>query len=444
MASEISNRLKHPENYKNGIEKSEIRKAAKANEKTYVGYRPLMHQLTVHRALDKAYRSGKVYVVKARRQVGKSIMVEQELLRFAITYSRTTSACISPTLAQSRKVFTDILDCISDSGVVMKKNETLLEIVLINGSKIFFKSAEQRDSLRGFTISGILCIDECAFISDEIFQLVLPWTNVHRAPILMTSTPKFKEGFFWDYWNRGLDRRNGSVKAFDFNNFDTSALLPPEKMEEYRHTLPRNQFLTEYMGEFLDGDGVVFTDFKSLQKPYTEKPTGLYVGIDWGTGNGEDSTSLSVIDEKGRQVYTMNFNDKNTTQQIDTIGAYLESIRGVLKYVRPELNSIGTPMTELLKQKCPWAKIEGAVTTNTSKADMVSSLQVAFEQKQITLLPDEEQARELSIYEADYNYKTKNITYNAPKGHHDDRVIALMLSWSAYKEGNKKGIYHLR
>ena len=49
----------------------------------YQGYNPFPHQLAVHRALNYAYRSGKVYVVKARRQVGKSILVEQELLRFA-------------------------------------------------------------------------------------------------------------------------------------------------------------------------------------------------------------------------------------------------------------------------------------------------------------------------------------------------------------------------
>ena len=172
--------------------------------KTFVGYSPLEHQRAVHRALSNSYRSGKIYVIKARRQVGKSIMVEQELLRFAITYSGTTSACVCPTLSQARKMFQDIIYCIIDSGVVRKKNETLLEIDLINGSKIFFKSAEQKDSLRGYTISGLLCVDECSFIDDEVFYgLLLAWTNVHRAPILLTSTPKFKQGFYWNYWNIG-------------------------------------------------------------------------------------------------------------------------------------------------------------------------------------------------------------------------------------------------
>lgn len=409
----------------------------------YQGYNPFPHQLAVHRALNYGYRSGKVYVVKARRQVGKSILVEQELLRFAINFARTTNACVSPTLSQARKVFQDIIDCIGDSGVVKKKNETLLEIELINGSRIFFKSAEQRESLRGYTISGILCIDECAFISDDIFNTVIPWCNVHKAPILLTSTPKFKEGFYWSYWNLGLDPDNMNVESFDFNDFDTSMLLSPDKLEEYRKILPSGQFRTEYLGEFLDADGIVFQGFKECVG-FSDSYQKLYVGIDWGTGNGEDSTSISVLNERCEQVFYFNFNDKNTTAQIEFISEFLNRHRGVIKLVVPELNSIGTPMTELLRNKCPWVKIEGVTTTNTSKCDMVNALQVAFEQKKIKILDEERQLRELSMYEAQFNPKTKNITYNAPRGHHDDTVIALGLSLTAYNNSNKKGNYSWR
>ena len=410
----------------------------------YEGYHPFEHQRAVHRALDYGYRSGKVYVVKARRQVGKSILVEQELLRYAINFARTTNACVSPTLSQARKIFQDIIDCIYDSGVVKKKNETLLEIELVNGSRIFFKSAEQRDSLRGYTISGLLCIDECAFIPDDIFNMVIPWTNVHNAPILLTSTPKFKEGFYWSYWNLGLNPENENVKAFDFNDYDTSMLLSAEKLEEYRKILPQGQFRTEYLGEFLDADGIVFTGFKECVYAPESLDGKLYVGIDWGTGNGEDSTSISVLNDRCEQVYFFNFNDKTTTAQIEFISSFLTKHRKDIKLVVPELNSIGTPMTELLRNKCPWVKIEGVTTTNTSKCDMVNALQVAFEQGKIRILDEEKQLRELSMYEAQFNPRTKNITYNAPSGHHDDTVIALGLSLVAFNNSNKRGNYSWR
>ena len=84
---------------------------AKQEKKTFKGYVPFSHQRAVHNALNNAYGSGKIYVVKARRQVGKSIMVEQELLRFAINYKNTVNACVCPTLNQARKMFQDNTLC---------------------------------------------------------------------------------------------------------------------------------------------------------------------------------------------------------------------------------------------------------------------------------------------------------------------------------------------
>lgn len=413
--------------------------------KTFVGYCPLPHQKAVHRALDYAYRSGRIYVVKARRQVGKSIMVEQELLRFAITYNGTVNACVCPTLSQARKMFQDIVYCISDSGVVKKKNETLLEIDLINGSKIFFKSAEQKDSLRGYTISGLLCVDECSFIADDVFYgLLLAWTNVHRAPILLTSTPKFKRGFYWNYWNIGCDEDNETVISIDFNDYDTSALLSNEKLEEYRKMLPKGQFLTEYMGEFLDSQSIVFGDFKECIysggiDPYRE----IYIGIDWSTGVGADSTVVSALNERCEQVFMLRFNNKRATEQVDYIVQYLKPYMSRIKLIVAECNGVGQPLVDSLKVAIDnKIKIEEFTTTNASKIRIINQLQVAFEQRQIRIMESNAQTAELSMYEAKVNGKG-TVTYNAPIGCNDDTVIALMLSLEAFKLKNKTGKYNI-
>jgi Mrp family chromosome partitioning ATPase len=54
-----------------------------------------------------------------------------------------------------------------------------------------------RDNLRGYTVD-FLIIDEAAFISDEIFDIVLPMTNVKQAPIVIVSTPRFRTGKFYE------------------------------------------------------------------------------------------------------------------------------------------------------------------------------------------------------------------------------------------------------
>lgn len=417
---------------------------AKQEKKTFKGYVPFSHQRAVHNALNNAYGSGKIYVVKARRQVGKSIMVEQELLRFAINYKNTINACVCPTLNQARKMFQDIIYCIIESGVVQKKNETLLEIDLINGSKIFFKSAEQKDSLRGYTISGILCVDECSFISDDVFYgLLLAWTNVHKAPILLTSTPKFKQGFYWNYWNMGLNDNNEDVISIDFNSFDTSALLSPSKLEAYKLMLPKGQFLTEYMGEFLDSQSIVFGDFKDcINKNEIEPYKELYVGIDWSSGVGGDSTVVSALNERSEQVFMLRFNNKRAVEQIDYIKQYLQPYMAHIKIIVAECNGVGQPLVDSLKIAIDGkVKIEEFTTTNASKIKLINQLQVAFEQKQIKILDDDKQTNELSIYEAKVG-TNGTVTYNAPTGCNDDTVIALMLSLEAKNRKNKTGKYN--
>lgn len=422
-----------------------IKKPKKEEKRTYKGYTPYSHQRAVHKHLDSGYGSGKIYVVKARRQVGKSIMVEQELLRYAITYKGTISACVCPTLNQARKMFQDIIYCIMESGVVKKKNETLLEIDLINGSKIFFKSAEQKDSLRGYTISGLLCVDECSFISDDVFYgLLLAWTNVHKAPILLTSTPKFKQGFYWNYWVLGLDQNQPDVISIDFNDYDTSALLSPEKMEQYRVMLPKGQFLTEYMGEFLDSQSIVFGDFKEcIYRDKLREYKELYVGIDWGSGVGSDSTVVCALNERCEQVFMLRFNNKRAVEQIDYIKQYLQPYMPKIKLIMAECNGVGQPLVDSLKTALDGkVRIEEFATTNASKIRIINQLQVAFEQRQISILDDTQQTNELSMYEAKVS-GNGTVTYNAPSGCNDDTVIGLMLALEAKRKKNKTGNYSI-
>lgn len=387
---------------------------------------------------------GTKHIISCGRQRGKSILIETVILKYALSWNGTTSIYVAPTQNQSRKLFKDLVKLLDGTGLMKTCNASLLELSFINGSEILFKSAEQGDALRCFTTSGILCIDEAAFISDEVFDILSPTCNVHKAKILICSTPKFKSGFFWRYFSAG-EQGVSKVFSYDWSKYDTSALLPPDVLEEYRRMMPKNQFISDYLGQFLDSDGSVFSGFKDCTVPYEELEDykKVWVGIDWGSGNGQDYTSLSMINERGEQVMCEYFNNLSTTQQIERIATILQPYISKVQCIIPELNSIGTPMTELLKQRLPGVNIKGETTTNDSKTDMVNALQVAFEQKLITLLPDELQQKELSAYEATLNTRTKTISYNAPQGLHDDCCISLMYSWKAFKQGRVTGNYDI-
>lgn len=415
--------------------------------RTFTGFTPYKHQKDVLDIVcDRKRGKGAVVTVKSKRQVGKSFMCLNLLLYYAINKSISTSALISITLAQSRKVFKELVNAIEGAGIIKKKNEQTLELELVNCSKIIFKSSEQgTDSLRGYTINGVLILDEASFLSEDILQAVLPWINVHQAPLLLVSTPKFKNCFFYRYYQMGLDDAYPKYYSFDWNEYDLSRFLTVDKLKEMERILPKNQFKTEYLGEFLDDDGVVFDNFKDCIKQAEIRPYDrLYIGIDWGSGNGNDSTVISGINDKGEQVLLERFNDLNTSSQISRVSELLNKYRAQVGLVLSEKNSIGTPLTEMVMEKCPNVKIEMVTTTNTNKGEMVAQLQVAFQNKEISILDNDVQTNEIASYEAVYNPKTRNVSYNAPLGLHDDTVMALMYAYKAYKEKNKRGNYAVR
>ena len=411
--------------------------------KTFVGYTPREHQVYVHNGITKnGLKSGHIHCVKAKRQIGKSWIIINELLRFAINYKGTVSGCLSPTLNQARKIYKEILKATDQSGVIRKKNDSLLEIEFINGSTILFKSGEQKESLRGYTISGILCIDEAAYISDEVWGIIRPTCDVWKAPILMVSTPRFRMGFFFDLFMLGMSG-NPKITSYDLCKFDTSEFLSLEMVELYKQMMPKNLFISEILGEFLDSESVVFGDFKQCIGYEPQDYKDLFVGIDWGSGVGSDDTVLIGLNERNEQVILLYFNNKSTAQQVDYIVQYLEPYKHKIRMVVAETNGIGRPLYDSLRlqldKKIPMQEFN---TTNAEKIRIINRLQVAFEQYQIKLLDDDKQTSELSMYEATVK-SNGTVTYNAPIGANDDIVMSLMFAMEAKERKNKTGKYKI-
>lgn len=402
---------------------------------SFIGYTPEPWQQKVHTLLNDGFKSGKIIVVKSKRQCGKSLMAENELLRYAINYSNSTNAIISPTLNQSRKIYKEISKAIIDSKIIKKKNSNTLEIELINGSTIMFKSGAQKDALRGITISGILILDECAYLDKDILELVLAWTNVYRAPILMCSTPRQKSGFFYDYYMLGLSGKRKDVISVDWNEFDTSKFLSPEKLELYRNMLPKGQFKTEFLGEFIDGGTGVFDYDNTL---WTAKDTllssnKLWFGIDWANGGNGDYTVLTAFNENGQQVLLQYTRNKTPMQQAKWITETLNKIpKQKIRKITCESNSIGTVYIDILKKQNP--NLVGIIkefnTSNTTKRDIIEGLQAAIGEGNIKLINDTESKIQFGAYAMEITAGGK-ITYNAPYGLHDDIVIATSIAWNS-------------
>ena len=202
----------------------------------YIGFTPLLYQKDV---IDVALKEkSKTVVVKSSRQKGKTLMLTNILLYAGINWANRKIFSVSPTLNQARNIYRMITDAVEGTGVIKYANAQTLEIKLVNNSYIYFKSAEQRESLRGYT-ADYCVVDECAYINDDVFYTILPWVDARKATMVLVSTPKFKSGFFWEYFNRGLDPEQKNIISIDW--------CDPKYTEELEKILPREKIIVGYI-----------------------------------------------------------------------------------------------------------------------------------------------------------------------------------------------------
>ena len=386
--------------------------------------------MDVFTAMADSRNSGNIYVVKSKRQVGKSILAVCLMIKFCLE-SKCISVCVEPTQAQSRRIFKQLCDFLDGSGAIVSANSTLLTIQFKNGSELLFKSAEQRDALRGFTVSGILVIDEAAYIPDDIFEILYPTADANNAPLLIISTPLFCSGEFYELYTRGMGG-DSRVTSFNWSLYDTSKYLSKEKLEYYRSTVSLLKFRSEYLGEFITEGSYLFGDFTHCIKGFSTKPS-KYAGIDWAVGNGGDYTVLILMDEDGNITKIHSMRDKNPVEQISILSSILNS--STVKSVMVETNSIGTvfcaDLTKALKKSI---EVKKFTTTNESKRRIIEQLVAAFQKDLIGIPEDPELIRELQHYAVDKT--SKGYTYNGADGVNDDYCMALAICYENYRRSN--------
>lgn len=389
-------------------------------------------------------------VTKAIRQVGKSICLQWLLVYVSMNEPNSESVVVSPIMSQSRKLFNDILHWAKK--LIIKSNSTLLQLEFVNNSVITFASGEQGDTLRGKTIKkgGILAVDEAAFINETFFyEVLVPMTNVFKSNIYLFSTPKYRSGLFYNLYMKGMSEDRDNVISFDWTKYDTSKYLPSAMLERYRKQLPKLAFQSEYLGQFIEGDGSVFSNFKEcIGVAELDPEKEVWISIDWGSGQNKDDTVLTIGQYNKCKIQIqkcIGFNDKNVN---NTICAILFAIQKLVAnkfkdiHIIVEKNSIGQIFYDLLcektdryevdyNSKVDWKDeiniaVSNFITTNQSKDRIIKKLIVLLENNAIVLPDDRKLMLELSTYECKIS-SSGNVIYNAPIGGKDDYVMSLAI-----------------
>ena len=392
------------------------------------------YQEEVYNWLSDPYETGKITIIKSVRQSGKTFFLQIELLRMAFTH-RCTSVVFEPTLPIARKVYKSIVKALDGTGLIKGANAQLLEVEFTNGSEILFRSTEQMN--RGYTVTGLLVLDECAYLDDESVYSILPLVNAHNAPIIIASSPFVMEGYYYEMYLQGLGE-NPKIKTFDWSKHpEISRFLTPEQKELYRQTMSKAKWTTEICGDFLSSEGLLFSNLQNCIKDVSLKSDDiLYLGIDFGAGSDDDYTVLSVFNNNGEQVKLYRTNHLSPMQQVDWLVGLIENLNSTatISSILCEQNSIGAVYIDAMKKKLPkGVTLTNWVTSNKSKQDLVTHFQIGLENEMLTVLNNPIMLNELKKYQAEINPRTKTITYNGYKSN-DDCVMASMLAYWAYKK----------
>lgn len=379
---------------------------------------------------------GTTSVVKAPRQVGKTTVLMAVLLYYACNFKNGFSIIMEPTYKQCIRVYNEMRAAFEP--ILKPTGQSQLVLEFITGSKVQFLSGESDiAAFQGYVCkNGVLCIDEAAFIGDDVFYALTPTTDVHRCPVILTSTPRFRNGFFYDYYVEGLSN-SVNVRHFDWAG---KSILTAEKLAFYKRTLPERMFKNYYLGEFADAVGSVFGNFNHVISNEFDMPTyfemkwqtniDCYMGIDWGAGKNQDYTAISLFNSNKQQIYIERFNNLDETQTINRIISLIKEWRPIT--VQYETNGIGAVYGGLLNKAVYNENLTCGLrpfnTSNSSKNKLVNNLVVAIQNSDVQLIDNEELISELTTYEATIS-QTGKLIYNGAKGTHDDLVIATLLSF---------------
>lgn len=244
------------------------------------------------------------------------------------------------------------------------------------------------------------------------------------------STPRGKQGFFYQNYQQGLSGNDNYLSLFGI--YVDNPFYNRQEVEDAKLTLPDNIFRQEYLAEFLDGGGSVFQNVERCATILTFRGNmneGPYsIGID--LGRQQDYTVVTVLNKNSEVVQIHRVNHKDWTIIIEEINQVLKKYHGSSIYV--ETNGLGDVVFDMLRKSIP--SVKPFITDNESKNEIIEELILALQTEKIKI-PTQQLFpplhSELGTYTFQYSQKTRKIFYGAMTGFHDDCVMSLALALKA-------------
>lgn len=271
-------------------------------------------------------------VLNFGRRSGKTTELAYEALGTALTISNAKITYYAQTFGDARDIAWQIfLDIFGEA--VIKKNETLLEIVVANlkgtTSKISLKGWESvvtSEKGRG-TENDLILLDEVAFLRGfkHYWETVLePTLLTTKGRAVFSSTPN---GFndFYELSNRAQSTSDWCyIHATSYDN----PYNDPKWLDEKKLSLPQDIFAQEYLADFRKQEGLVFKEFTRALHTFSTLPDTSVIshlgGVDFGFVNPAGILSIKKDKRGSYWVDWEYYETKKTDLQIAEVVAAKE------------------------------------------------------------------------------------------------------------------------
>ena len=210
-------------------------------------------------------------LLNCSRQSGKSTMSGVMALHRALYFPGSLVLCLAPSERQSKELFAKVADSYRRlRGTPAPASDRKLGMHLPNGSRIEALPGSEK-TVRGFSGTSLLIVDEAARVDDELYYAVRPMLAVSGGSLMMLTTPYGKRGAFFEEWTGGRGWDRYEVPAAECPR------ITPGFLDEEREALPSWVYRQEYECSFEDTEDQIFTH-EMVQAAVTDDVKPLFGG----------------------------------------------------------------------------------------------------------------------------------------------------------------------
>ncbi len=325
-------------------------------------------------------------------------------------------------------------------GVVLSRNLQKHQIRMVHGALIEFKTAERPDNLRGFNVDACW-VDEGAYLKPESWNVLQTRVAATEGEIWVTTTPNGRNWIWPEIVRAGMPPE---APYGEFEGDDRWVSHYPSKhfpwasrkdIQEAKQNWPRAVFNREYGAMFTSSDSEVF---RNVEECFSMKPrifpenlnSRTVIGVD--LARHQDFSAVVVMAPDGQVLYIDRWSDTGWNIQKPRLVRLAKEWNATLVL---DTSNVGSYLEEELRREDV-----GLFPVNLHdqylKQEIIQCLQVAFEHQYIEII-DPRKAWANSVHQALYDEikiyqctltRGRRLSYSAPKGMHDDLVIALALA----------------